>query len=70
MDDLLTAGEVAKILNVAKVTVYKWAQSGILPCYKLNSHDKRKKHVIRFKMGDIATFIEQSRVDHNSDNSH
>jgi len=70
MDALLTAGDVAKILKVATVTIYKWAQSGVLPCYKLKSQDKRKKHVIRFKMNDIATFIEQSRVDHHSENSH
>ena len=70
MDSLLTAQDVARILKVAKVTVYKWAQSGVLPCYKLKSHDKRKKHVIRFKMSDIDTFIEQSRVEHQSDNSH
>ena len=63
MDTLLTAQDVARILKVAKITVYKWAQNGVLPCYKLKSSDKRKKYAVRFKMSDVETFIEKCRVD-------
>ena len=64
MDTLLTADDVARILKVAKITVYKWAQNGVLPCYKLKSSDQRQKYAIRFRMSDIETFIENCRVEH------
>ncbi len=53
---LLKAGDVAKILKVAKVTPYQWARRGILPYYRLEG-------TIRFKLEDIKAFIEAQRTE-------
>jgi excisionase family DNA binding protein len=56
MDTLLTVEDVAKILSVAKITIYKWAENGIIPHYRL-------ERAIRFREADINAFIEKSRVE-------
>ncbi len=57
MEDLqlLTAGEVARLLRVSPSTVFKWSKSGIIPSYRL--HQKS----LRFKREDITTFVERGK---------
>jgi excisionase family DNA binding protein len=33
----LTAGDLARLLNVHKLTIYRMAQAGTLPCFRINS---------------------------------
>ena len=68
MDSLLTAGDVAKILKISKVQVYKMAQNGVLPCYRLKTHGSPKKCSVRFRIDDIEHFIKRCRVDHQAQN--
>lgn len=46
--------EVAEMLKVAYITVYRWVQSGKLPAYKAG-----KQH--RIKKSDIDTFIAKDK---------
>jgi len=57
MEDLVRAEDVAKFLGVAKVTVYKWAETGLLPYYRLH------KKSVRFRREDIEDFANRSRVE-------
>ena len=47
-----TIGEVAKILKVVYLTVYRWIQSGKLVAYKAGKQ-------YRIKKSDIDRFIER-----------
>jgi excisionase family DNA binding protein len=55
MERLLDPKEVALILKVRPVTVYKWASRGILPCHRLG-------RLVRFKEDDVRAFVDRSRV--------
>lgn len=48
---LLTAGEVAKILRIHKVTVYRWAEEGRIPTVRLG------KETVRFRREDIDAML-------------
>ena len=52
---LLRAEDVARILKVTPSAVFKWAKAGVIPSYRI--HEK----CLRFKRGDIATFIEKGK---------
>ena len=53
---MLTAGDVARLLNVHMNTVRRWTNKGILKVYRLGPRGDR-----RFRQEDIAIFlIEQS----------
>ena len=56
MDKLLTPEEAAKLLSVATITIYKWANMGILPHYRL-------ERCIRFRERDLQAFVETRRVE-------
>ena len=51
---LLKPGEVADQLKVATVTIYKWAERGVLPCVRIEG-------VIRFVPEDVARLIRERR---------
>ena len=55
MDTLLTAEQVAKILNAKVKTVYSWAENGKIPCLKING-------LLRFVPAEIAEWIKSFRV--------
>ena len=67
METLLRAEDVAKILKVSKIWVYKAAQRKLLPSYRLRS-DASRKCALRFRIGDIEHFIKRCRVDHQAQN--
>lgn len=52
---LLTIQEVANLFNVSKQTIYRMAQSRILPFYKIGSN-------LRFKEDEMLAYIESQRV--------
>lgn len=53
---LLKPEDVAKRLNVALVTVYKWAHSGRLPCIKLGKS-------VRFRHESVEKLLnEQEKI--------
>ena len=68
MEALLSPEEVAELLKIARVTVYSWAEKGLLPHYKLGipHFTKRgKKQVtkgLRFSEDDVKAFIESRYV--------
>lgn len=52
MDDVLTTGQVAKLLGVAPATVNKWFDSGKLPGFRVPSSNHRR--IVR---GDLLRFM-------------
>ncbi|OGL36461.1 hypothetical protein A3E49_00610 [Candidatus Saccharibacteria bacterium RIFCSPHIGHO2_12_FULL_49_19] len=55
MDDkLLTLTEVAQILRVTKLTVWRYTDSGLLPAYKIGRD-------LRIKQSDLELFIGSRR---------
>lgn len=54
MQSLLTVRQVADLLQISPSTVYSWAYSGRIPCYKLNGS-------IRFKEREIDDWIERNK---------
>jgi len=57
LDELLTAEEVAELLNIPRSTVSDYARRGVLPSIKLGRHR-------RFVRSDIADAIERLRPGH------
>ena len=59
--ELLDAKEVKRILKVSLPFVYKLAERGQLPCVRIPcmGGGKRARTVIRFKLADVQSFIEQ-----------
>lgn len=55
-DPLLTIREVANRLRVRRETVRAWANSGVLPCYRLGARGDR-----RFKESDVRRFLEREK---------
>lgn len=56
-DSLLTARDVAKILNIKKSTVYEAVLRGRLPAVSLWKGNRRR--LLRFRRSDIAEFIRE-----------
>ena len=54
MDELYSPKELARKLKVADITVYKWAERGILPSYKLQG-------VVRFSAEDVLEFLSRRK---------
>jgi excisionase family DNA binding protein len=57
---LLTARDVAKILNVRPVTVYAAASAGRLPSVRL--WKGRRRGLVRFRSEDIEAFLRERTV--------
>jgi excisionase family DNA binding protein len=56
MEELLNPKELARILKVSQVTIYKWAERGIISSYKLEG-------VLRFSPDDVMNFLQKRRKD-------
>ena len=52
IDPMLTASDVARLLNVHVNTVRRWSNQGILKAYRIGSRGDR-----RFHGADIASFL-------------
>jgi excisionase family DNA binding protein len=55
LDELLTADEVAELLNIPRSTVSEYARRGVLPSIKLGRHR-------RFVRSDVSAAIERLRL--------
>jgi excisionase family DNA binding protein len=55
LEQFLTAGQVAEILQVRKKTVYFWAEQGRIPAYRINK-------ALRFRESDLQEFIDANRI--------
>jgi len=51
---LLTVKEVAEIIRAKPSTVYQWAETGVIPCFKLNG-------CLRFSEDDILAWIKNCK---------
>jgi excisionase family DNA binding protein len=54
IDPMLTASEVARLLNVHLNTVRRWSNRGVLKAYRIGSRGDR-----RFRQEDIDYFLSQ-----------
>lgn len=52
---LLTAEDVAKIINAGKSTIYEWAELGRIPCYKVNG-------LLRFDESEILEWLRSCKL--------
>ena len=60
-EQLLTAEELAQILNVQKSTVYGWVQIGYIPCFRLGIG--KKKPLVRFSLSIVEEWLKQKEVE-------
>jgi len=60
MDTLLTAEDVARILNVKVSTIYDGVYRGLLPAIRI--WRGRRRSLIRFSGEDLKTFIDSRRT--------
>jgi len=56
-DTMLTAGDVAHLLNVHINTLRRWSNKGIIRMYRIGPRGDR-----RFRREDIASFLSKSEV--------
>lgn len=54
-DELLTVDEVAKLLKVSKMTVYRYINDGKLPAYKLEQK-------FRVKSLDLEKYLSNRKI--------
>jgi excisionase family DNA binding protein len=54
IDPMLTASDVARLLNVHMNTVRRWSNQGVLKAYRIGSRGDR-----RFRQEDIDYFLSQ-----------
>ncbi|MFX0200812.1 MAG: helix-turn-helix domain-containing protein [Candidatus Hodarchaeota archaeon] len=54
MEEILSPKELSKILKVSLVCVYKWAERGVIPSYKLEG-------VVRFSRDDVLDFLQNRK---------
>jgi len=55
MDNMLTASDLANLLNVHINTIRRWSDSGVLKSYRLGPRGDR-----RFRKDDINLFLESN----------
>ena len=60
MDSLLTAEDVARILNIKLSTVYDGVHRGLLPAVRVWKGKRRT--LIRFRRADIEEFVRERTV--------
>lgn len=53
--DLLTVSEIADLLRLSRVSIYRMIDSKKLPCYKLSGS-------LRFDRSDILEFIKNNKI--------
>ena len=56
MAELITANQVASELGLSRYTVYKMANSGVMPCYRLG-------RAVRFDLQEVRAWTRQQSVD-------
>jgi excisionase family DNA binding protein len=56
MEQLLTARDLAGVLNISAHTVLDWAQAGKLPSFKLNGG------AVRFRQSEVLAWLEAQRA--------
>ena len=56
MESLLNPQQVADLLAVKPITVYKWVNRGLLAHHRLGK-------CIRFKLEDVEKFVEEHRIE-------
>ena len=56
MQKLMTLKEVAELLNIAEVTIYRWANAGKIPAHKLGRQ-------WRFVRSEIEEWLERQKID-------
>ncbi len=54
MDDMLTVGEVARLLHVHPNTLRRWSNNGRIKAYRINLRGDR-----RYRLRDIEDFLAQ-----------
>lgn len=54
MEELLSPKELSRVLKVSPVTIYKWAERGVLPSFKLEG-------VLRFSPDDVMDFLQKRK---------
>jgi len=57
MTPLLGIGDVAKLLNVSKITIRRKVSAGELPCVRLT-----KGGPMRFDVRDVERFVEKCKA--------
>ena len=57
IDPMLTASDVARLLNVHMNTVRRWSNQGMLKAYRIGSRGDR-----RFRQEDIAYFLSRENT--------
>ena len=55
LNSMLTASEVARLLNVHINTVRRWSNHGVLKAYRIGSRGDR-----RFERDDVARFLSEN----------
>lgn len=59
MEDWLTINEVANILGVTRMTIYRYMRDGKLSYYKRGS--RSSKNPVKFKREDIEQYIKSNK---------
>lgn len=44
--ELMDVGEVAKLLGIHRITLYKWTYAGTIPCLKVGGRKKFDPHAL------------------------
>lgn len=60
---MMKASEVASRLDVSKATIYRKAQSGEIPCYRIGN-------AIRFKIEEVEEAIKDAKKDRTESRSY
>ena len=61
MDDMLTVGEVARLLHVHPNTLRRWSNNGRIKAYRVNLRGDR-----RYRLRDIEDFLAQLNLHRDS----
>jgi len=51
---LLKVDEVCALIGAKRSTVYQWAETGLIPCYKING-------CVRFEKDEILQWIKERK---------
>lgn len=55
---IITIKELSEIINVKPKTIYQWAESGQIPCLKIN-------RLVRFDMERISDWLKAREMGYN-----
>jgi len=60
-ESLLTAEQIAQMLNVQRSTVYEWVRMGYIPCFRLGTG--KKKPLVRFSLSQVQEWLKAKEVE-------